>query len=162
MGNQCCPPRQDNAASLQLTEQASKVLALAKEEAQRLNHRYIGTEHLLLGLIREDGVVTDVLCRQMNVQLSSARSMVEYIIGRGGMPSVGRPQWSPRLEKVIGFSRDEATQLGHRGVGPEHLLLGLVREGQGIGAGVLMTQGVDLEQLRGAVMRAINRNLGQT
>ena len=119
------------------TERARKVLTLAQEEAQRFNHNYIGTEHLLLGLVREgDGVAAKVL-ENMGVELNKVRSAVEFIIGRGDRPVIGEIGLTPRAKKVIELAVDEARRLNHHYIGTEHLLLGLVREGEGIAAGVL-------------------------
>ncbi len=119
------------------TERARKVLSLAQEEAQRFNHNYIGTEHLLLGLVREgDGVAAKVL-NNLGVELNKVRSAVEFIIGRGDRMVLGEIGLTPRAKKVIELAVDEARRLGHHYIGTEHLLLGLVREGEGIAAGVL-------------------------
>ena len=119
------------------TDRARKVLTLAQDEAQRFNHNYIGTEHLLLGLVREgEGVAARVL-ENMNVELAKVRTAVEFIIGRGDRPVVGEVGLTPRAKRVIELAIDEARRLGHNYIGTEHLLLGLVREGEGIAAGVL-------------------------
>src|SRR5260221_1541145 len=119
------------------TERARKVLSLAQEEAQRFNHNYIGTEHLLLGLVREeDGVGAKVL-QNLGVQLTTARSAVEFIIGRGDRIVLGEIGLTPRAKRVIELALDEANRLDHQYIGTEHLLLGLIREGEGIAAGVL-------------------------
>ena len=119
------------------TERARKVLQLAQEEAQRFNHNYIGTEHLLLGLVREgEGVAAKVLAN-LGVELNKVRSAVEFIIGRGDRTVTGDIGLTPRAKKVIELSVDEARRLNHHYIGTEHLLLGLVREGEGIAAGVL-------------------------
>ena len=113
------------------TDRARKVLTLAQDEAQRFNHNYIGTEHLLLGLVREgEGVAARVL-ENMNVELAKVRTAVEFIIGRGDRPVVGEVGLTPRAKRVIELAIDEARRLGHNYIGTEHLLLGLVREGRG-------------------------------
>ena len=123
------------------TDRARKVLTLAQDEAQRFNHNYIGTEHLLLGLVREgEGVAARVL-ENMNVELAKVRTAVEFIIGRGDRPVVGEVGLTPRAKRVIELAIDEARRLGHNYIGTEHLLLGLVREGEGIAAGVLESLG---------------------
>ena len=123
------------------TDRARKVLTLAQDEAQRFNHNYIGTEHLLLGLVREgEGVAARVL-ENMNVELAKVRTAVEFIIGRGDRPVVGEVGLTPRAKRVIELAIDEARRLGHNYIGTEHLLLGLVREGEGIAAGVLEVAG---------------------
>ncbi len=140
------------------TERARKVLTLAQEEAQRFNHNYIGTEHLLLGLVREgDGVAARVLSN-MGVQLPKVRSAVEFIIGRGEGAVVGEIGLTPRAKKVIELAIDEARRLNHHYIGTEHLLLGLVREGEGIAAGVLESLGVNLEKVRAQVMQVVNQS----
>ncbi len=140
------------------TERARKVLTLAQEEAQRFNHNYIGTEHLLLGLVREgDGVAARVL-GNMGVQLPKVRSAVEFIIGRGEGAVIGDIGLTPRAKKVIELAIDEARRLNHHYIGTEHLLLGLVREGEGIAAGVLESLGVNLEKVRAQVMQVVNQS----
>ncbi len=138
------------------TERARKVLNLAQEEAQRFNHNYIGTEHILLGLVREgDGVAARVLAN-LNVELHKVRSAVEFIIGRGEKMVVGDIGLTPRAKKVIELAIDEARKLNHHYIGTEHLLLGLVREGEGIAAGVLESLGVSLEKVRAEVIKVLN------
>ncbi len=140
------------------TERARKVLTLAQEEAQRFNHNYIGTEHLLLGLVREgDGVAARVL-GNMGVQLPKVRSAVEFIIGRGETMITGEIGLTPRAKKVIELAVDEARRLNHHYIGTEHLLLGLVREGEGIAAGVLESLGVNLEKVRAQVMQVVSQS----
>ncbi|MGN6033017.1 MAG: ATP-dependent Clp protease ATP-binding subunit [Thermomicrobiales bacterium] len=143
------------------TDRARKVLTLAQEEAQRFNHNYIGTEHLLLGLVREgDGVAAKVLAN-MGVQLPKVRSAVEFIIGRGDTMIMGEIGLTPRAKKVIELSVDEARRLNHHYIGTEHLLLGLVREGEGIAAGVLESLGVNLEKVRAQVMQVVSQSASQ-
>jgi ATP-dependent Clp protease ATP-binding subunit ClpC len=130
------------------TERARKVLSLAQEEAQRFQHNYIGTEHLLLGLVREgEGVAAKVL-RKLGVELQKVREAVEFIIGRGDRIVLGEIGLTPRAKKVIELSVDEARRMNHHYIGTEHLLLGLLREGEGISAGVLESLGVNLERAR--------------
>jgi ATP-dependent Clp protease ATP-binding subunit ClpC len=139
------------------TDRARKVLTLAQEEAQRFNHNYIGTEHLLLGLVREgDGVAAKVLAN-MGVQLPKVRSAVEFIIGRGETMVLAEIGLTPRAKKVIELAVDEARRLNHHYIGTEHLLLGLVREGEGIAAGVLESLGVNLEKVRTQVMQVVSQ-----
>jgi len=139
------------------TERARHVLTLAQEEALGFNHNYIGTEHLLLGLVREgDGVAAKVLA-SMGVELQSVRSAVELIIGRGDSPVEGEMALTPRAKKVIEFTVDEARGLGKDHIGTEHLLLGLIREGEGIAAGVLESLGVSLDRARAAVLLMVRR-----
>src|SRR5436190_7314228 len=142
------------------TERARRVLTLAQEEAQRFNHNYIGTEHLLLGLVREgDGVAARVL-NNLGVQLPKVRSAVEFIIGRGESMIMGEIGLTPRAKKVIELAVDEARRLNHHYIGTEHLLLGLVREGEGIAAGVLESLGVSLEKVRAQVIEVLHSSSG--
>ncbi len=144
------------------TERARRVLTLAQEEAQRFNHNYIGTEHLLLGLVREgDGVAAKVLSN-LGVELSKVRSAVEFIIGRGEEAPVGEIGLTPRAKKVIELAVDEARRLNHHYIGTEHLLLGLVREGEGIAASVLESLGVNLEKVRTETTRILSQSMPQS
>ena len=139
------------------TERAKQVLMLAREEANRFNHNYIGTEHLLLGLVREgEGIAAKVLY-DMGVDITKVRSAVEFIIGRGERVNVGEISLTPRAKKVIELAVEEARRLGHSYIGTEHLLLGLVREGEGIAAGVLESLGVSLEKVRQKVIQSVSQ-----
>ena len=143
------------------TERARRVLAFAQEEAQRFNHNYIGTEHLLLALAREeDGVAAKVLAN-LGVELDRVRSAVGFIIGRGERSVVGEIRLTPRAEKAIDLAINEARRLQHTYIGTEHLLLGLVREGEGIAAGVLESLGVNLERVRTETMRILSQAMPQ-
>src|SRR5687767_9684436 len=139
-------------------DRAKRVLALAQDEAIRFNHNYIGTEHLLLGLVREgEGVAARVL-DSLGVELSKVRTAVEFIIGRGdSTTSPSEITLSPRTKKVIELAIDEARKRGHSHVGTEHLLLGLVREGEGIASGVLESLGVSLEKVRHQVIATLGQ-----
>src|SRR5213080_4888594 len=140
------------------TERARKALSSAEEEAQRFQHHYIGTEHLLLGLVRqEEGVAAKVL-HDLGVDLLKVRSAVEFIIGRGDRIVLGEIGLTPRSKKVIELAVDEARRLNHHYIGTEHLLLGLVREGEGIAAGVLESLGVNLEKVRAQVMQVVSQS----
>ena len=140
------------------TERAKKVLVLAQEEAQRFNHNYIGTEHLLLGLVREgEGIAAKVLSN-LGVELNKVRSAVEFIIGRGDRMVIGDISLTPRAKKVIELAVEEARRLNHNYIGTEHLLLGLVREGEGIAAGVLESLGVNLEKVRTQVITVVSQS----
>ncbi len=142
------------------TERARKVLTLAQEEATRFNHNYIGTEHLLLGLVREgEGVAAKVLSN-LGVELNRVRSAVEFIIGRGDRMIMGEIGLTPRAKKVIELAVDEARRLGHHYIGTEHLLLGLVREGEGIAAGVLESVGVSLDKVRTQTIQVLSASSG--
>ncbi|HUS83114.1 MAG TPA: ATP-dependent Clp protease ATP-binding subunit, partial [Dehalococcoidia bacterium] len=143
------------------TERARRVLTLAQEEAQRFNHNYIGTEHLLLGLVREgDGVAAKVLAN-LGIELNKVRSAVEFIIGRGERSTMSEIGLTPRAKKVIELAVDEARRLNHHYIGTEHLLLGLVREGEGIAAGVLESLGVNLERVRTETTRILSQSVPQ-
>src|SRR5881227_1548974 len=134
---------------------------LAQEEAQRFNHNYIGTEHLLLGLVREgEGVAAKVL-GNLGVELNKVRSAVEFIIGRGDRMKYGGIGLTPRAKRVIELAVDEARRLNHHYIGTEHLLLGLVREGEGIAAGVLESLGVSLEKVRAQVIEVLKSSSGK-
>ncbi len=140
------------------SERARRVLTLAQEEAQHLNHSYIGTEHILLGLLREEeGVAAKVLV-SLGCNLGKVRSGVEFIIGRGDKPNTGEIGLTPRAKRVIELAIDEARHLGHNYIGTEHLLLGLLHEGGGVAAGVLDSFGISLEQVRTEVTRLLTQN----
>jgi len=140
------------------TERARKVLRLAQEEAQRFQHDYIGTEHLLLGLVREgEGVAAKVLSN-LGVELTKVRSSIEFIVGRGDSIVLGENPLTPRAKKVIEFAVDEARRLNHQYIGTEHLLLGLVREEDGIAAGALESLGVNLEKVRTETIRVLSQS----
>jgi bifunctional DNase/RNase len=148
--------RDDRDRFDKFTERARNVLGLAQEEAQRFQHNYIGTEHLLLGLVREgEGVAAQVLSN-LGVELNKVRSAVEFIIGRGDRIVLGEIGLTPRAKKVIELAVDEARRLNHHSIGTEHLLLGLVREGEGIAAGVLESLGVNLEKVRTQTIQVLN------
>jgi Clp amino terminal domain, pathogenicity island component len=140
------------------TERARRVLTYAQEEARSFNHNYIGTEHLLLGLIREGGGVAAKVLRSLGVELDKVRSQVEFIIGRGERMISGEIGLTPRAKKVIELAVDEARRLGHHYIGTEHLLLGLVREGEGVAAGVLERLGVNLERVRTQTIQVLTQS----
>ncbi len=138
------------------SERARRVLSLAQEEAQRFNHNYIGTEHILLGLVREtEGVAARVLSG-LNVDLNKVRSAVEFIIGRGEKPAQGEIGLTPRAKKVVELAVDEARRMNHTYIGTEHLLIGLLREGEGVAAGVLESLGITLEKVRTETHRILS------
>jgi excisionase family DNA binding protein len=139
------------------TRRARTVLTLAEEEARAFQHNYIGTEHLLLGLVKEgEGVAARVLAN-LGVDLQQVRSGVEFIIGRGERIVLGEVGLTPRAKRVIELAVDEARRLNHNFVGTEHLLLGLIREGEGIAAGVLENLGVNLLRARAETMEVLRR-----
>jgi ATP-dependent Clp protease ATP-binding subunit ClpA len=139
-------------------DRAKRVFALAQDEAVRFNHNYIGTEHILLGLIREgEGVAARVL-DSLGVDLVKVRKAVEFIIGRGDTTTTpSEITLSPRTKKVIELASDEARKLGHSHVGTEHILLGIVREGEGIASGVLESLGLSLEKVRHLVIATLGQ-----
>ena len=141
------------------SERARKVLSLAQEEAQRFNHNYIGTEHILLGLVREtEGVAARVL-HNLGVELTKVRSAVEFIIGKGEKSVPGEIGLTPRAKRVIELAVDEARRLNHSYIGTEHLLIGLLREGEGVAAGVLESLGVTLEKVRNETNRILSQTM---
>ena len=141
------------------SERARRVLTLAQEEAQHFNHSYIGTEHILLGLVREkEGMAAKVLVN-MGIGLAKVRSAVEFIIGRSEKPSSGEIGLTPRAKRVIELAIDEARHLSHNYIGTEHLLLGLLREGEGVAAGVLDSLGITLERARAEITRTLSQDM---
>lgn len=141
------------------TEKAIKVIMLASEEARRSNHNFMGTEHILLGLIGErTGVAGRALAGFYGVNLADARAQVDKIIGNGVGPVSDEIPFTPRGKRVIDRAWDEARQLGHSYIGTEHLLLGLIREGEGVGALVLEKLGVDLSKVRSHVLRVLGES----
>ena len=144
------------------TEKAIKVIMLAQEEARRLGHNFVGTEQVLLGLIGEGTGVAAKTLKSMGVTLKDARAEVEKIIGRGsGFVAVEIP-FTPRAKRVLELSWDEARQLGHNYIGTEHLLLGLIREGEGVAARVLENLGVDLNKIRSNVVKMLGESKPQS
>ena len=140
------------------SERARKVLSLAQEEAQRFNHNYIGTEHILLGLVREtEGVAARVLAN-LGIDLNKVRSAVEFIIGRGEKPVQGEIGLTPRAKKVVELAVDEARRMNHTYIGTEHLLIGLLREGEGVAAGVLESLGITLDKVRSETHRILSQS----
>jgi ATP-dependent Clp protease ATP-binding subunit ClpC len=138
------------------TEKARRVVVYAQEEARMLNQNYVGTEHLLLGLIREqDGIAANAL-ESLNISLEDVHAQVEDLIGRGTFVPTGHIPFTPRAKKVLELSLREALQLGHNDIGAEHLLLGLIREGEGVAAQVLLNLGADLEKVRSAVIQLLS------
>jgi ATP-dependent Clp protease ATP-binding subunit ClpC len=142
------------------TDRARRVLVLAQEEARLLDHSFIGTEHILLGLLREDEGIAAEALRALGISLEGARLVVEEMIGRSGTPSTGSPPFTPRTKKVLELSLREAMQLGDSEIGTEHLLLGLVREGEGVAARVLQNLGADLPRVRQQVMQLLSGHGG--
>jgi len=138
------------------SDRARRVVVLAQEEARLLNHNYIGTEHILLGLIHEgEGVAAEAL-GSLGISLEAVRAQVQEIIGHGGQEPFGHIPFTPRAKKVLEFSLREALQLGHDYIGTEHILLGLIREGEGVGAQVLVKLGADPARVRQEVVRLVS------
>ena len=129
---------------------------LAQEEARLLNHSYIGTEHILLGLIHEGEGVAAKASSRSGISLEAVRSQVEEIIGQGGSSPVGHIPFTPRAKKVLELSLREALQLGHNYIGTEHILLGLIREGEGVAAQVLVKLGADSQRVRQQVIQLLS------
>ena len=138
------------------TDRDRRVVVLAQEEARRLNHNYIGTEHILLGLIQEgEGHAAKALA-ELNINIDSVRTEVVEIIGEGQQSPSGHIPFTPRAKKVLELSLREALQLGHNYIGTEHILLGLIREGEGVAAQVLKKLGAELSQVRQTVIKLIS------
>jgi ATP-dependent Clp protease ATP-binding subunit ClpC len=137
------------------TDRARRVVVLAQEEARMLNHDYIGTEHILLGLIHEgDGMAAKAL-ESLNISLEAVRRQLEEIIGQGQEAPSGHIPFTPRAKKVLELAFREARDLGHDHIGTEHILLGLVREGRGVAAQVLQNLGADLDRARWTVLQIL-------
>src|SRR5690242_14135663 len=138
------------------TDRARRVVVLAQEEARLLNHNYIGTEHVLLGLIREGEGVAAKALESLGIALEGVRQQVEEIIGPGQHAAGGHIPFTPRAKRVLELSLREALQLGHHYIGTEHILLGLIREGEGVGAQVLVKLGADLNRVRQRVIQVLS------
>jgi len=138
------------------TDRARRVVVLAQEEARMLNHNYIGTEHILLGLIHEGEGVAAKAMESLGISLEAVRQQVEEIIGQGQQAPSGHIPFTPRAKKVLELSLREALQLGHNYIGTEHILLGLIREGEGVAAQVLVKLGADLNRVRQQVIQLLN------
>jgi ATP-dependent Clp protease ATP-binding subunit ClpC len=142
------------------TDRARRVVVLAQEEARLLNHNYIGTEHILLGLIHEGEGVAAKALESLGISLEAVRNQVEEIIGQGGSSPSGHIPFTPRAKKVLELSLREALQLGHNYIGTEHILLGLIREGEGVAAQVLVKLGADLSRVRQQVIQLLSGYAG--
>ena len=143
------------------TDRARRVVVLAQEEARMLNHNYIGTEHILLGLIHEGEGVAAKGLESLGISLEAVRSQVEEIIGQGQQAPSGHIPFTPRAKKVLELSLREALQLGHNYIGTEHILLGLIREGEGVAAQVLVKLGADLNRVRQQVIQLLSGYQGK-
>jgi hypothetical protein len=140
------------------TDRARRVVPLAQEEARMLNHNYIGTEHILLGLLREGEGVAAKALESLGISLDAVRQQVEEIIGQGQQAPSGPIPFTPRAKKVLELSLREALQLGHNYIGTEHILLGLIREGDGVAAQVLIRLGADLNRVRQQIIALLYRS----
>jgi ATP-dependent Clp protease ATP-binding subunit ClpA len=138
------------------TDRARRVVVLAQEEARMLYHNYIGTEHILLGLLHEGEGVAAKALESLGISLDAVRQQVEEIIGQGQQAPSGHIPFTPRAKKVLELTRREADQLGHNYIGTEHILLGLIREGDGVAAQVLVTLGADLNRVRRQVIQLLH------
>ena len=142
------------------TDRARRVVVLAQEEARMLNHNYIGTEHILLGLIHEGEGVAAKALESLGISLEGVRQQVEEIIGQGQQAPSGHIPFTPRAKKVLELSLREAKQLDHNYIGTEHILLGLIREGEGVAAQVLVKLGADLPRVRQQVIQLLSSYAG--
>jgi ATP-dependent Clp protease ATP-binding subunit ClpA len=142
------------------TDRARRVVVLAQEEAQLLNHDYIGTEHLLLGLVHDGEGVAAKALESLGISLEAVRAQVEETIGQGQRAATGHVPFTSRAKKVLELSLREALQFGHNYIGTEHLLLGLVREGEGVAAQVLVKLGGDLSRVRQQVIQLLSGYAG--
>jgi ATP-dependent Clp protease ATP-binding subunit ClpC len=137
------------------TERARQVVVLAQDEARKLNHNYIGTEHILLGLLREEeGVAAQVLA-SLGVSIEAVREQVRQIVGQGEAVATGQIPFTPRAKKVLELALREALSFGHNHIGTEHVLLGLARENDGVAARILLDFGVDAERIRATVVKTL-------
>ena len=137
------------------SDRARRVVVLSQEEARLLNHNYIGTEHILLGLVHEGEGLASRALRSLDITLDAVRQQVEEIIGQGGSPPSEQIPFTPRAKKVLELSLREALQLGHNYIGTEHILLGLIREGEGVAAQVLVRLGASLPTVRARVLQLV-------
>jgi Clp amino terminal domain, pathogenicity island component len=142
------------------TDRARRVVVLAQEEARLLNHDYIGTEHILLGLAHEGQGIAARALESLGISLEAVRAEVETTVGRGKRPPGGHIPFTPRAKKVLELSLREALDLGHNYIGTEHVLLGLIREGQGVAAQVLVKLGADLDRARQQVVKQLASDVG--
>ena len=138
------------------TDRARRVVVLAQEEARMLNHNYIGTEHILLGLIHEGEGVAARALESLGISLQAVRQQVQDIIGRGQQAPSGHIAFTPRANTVLELASQEALQLGHNYIGTEHILLGLIREGEGVAAQILVKLGADLNRVRQQVIQLLH------
>jgi ATP-dependent Clp protease ATP-binding subunit ClpC len=138
------------------TEQARRVVVLAQDEARALEHNYIGTEHILLGLLRMNEGLAARALESLEVTVEEVRAQVALIVGQGDEVTAGQIPFTPRAKKVLDLALREALSLGHDYIGPEHILLGLVRENQGLAARILLDLGADAEKVREEIIRMLS------
>jgi ATP-dependent Clp protease ATP-binding subunit ClpC len=139
------------------TESARQVIVLAQDEARALKHNYLGTEHLLLGLLREESGLASRVLQSLDMTLEEVRAQVARIVGEGETVATGQIPFTPRAKKALEFSLKEALSLNHNYVGTEHLLLGLVRENDGVAAGILLDFDAHAEKIRNEIIRLLSR-----
>jgi len=137
------------------TDRAQRVVVLAQEEARMLGHNYISTEHILVALIHEGEGVAAKALESLGISLDAVRQQVEEIIGQGQQAPSGQIPFTPRAKNVLKLSKREATKLGHNYIGTEHILLGLIREGEGVAAQVLVNLGAELNRVRQQVIQVL-------
>jgi ATP-dependent Clp protease ATP-binding subunit ClpC len=142
------------------TERSRQVVVLAQDEARRLKHNYIGTEHILLGLLREEEGLAARVLESVNVTADQVRGEVARIVGEGDEVTTGQIPFTPRTKKVLELSLREALGLGHNYIGTEHILLGIVRENEGVAARILLDSGADAEKIRNEVIRMLSSPVG--
>jgi hypothetical protein len=142
------------------TDRARRVVVLAQEEARHLNHSHIGTEHILLGLINEKQGVAAIALTELGISLEGARAQVVEIVGQGAEEPSSHIPFTPRAKKVLELALREALQFGHNYIGTEHILLGLIREGEGVAAQVLKSQGASLDRVRQQVIQVLSAQAG--
>ncbi|HEY8703418.1 MAG TPA: Clp protease N-terminal domain-containing protein, partial [Gaiellaceae bacterium] len=143
------------------TERARQVVVLAQDEARALKHNYIGTEHILLGLLREEEGLAARVLESLDITVEEVRAQVARIVGQGDEVTTGQIPFTPRAKKVLELSLREALQLGHNYIGTEHILLGLIREGEGVAAQVLVKLGADLNRVRQQVIQLLSGYQGK-
>jgi ATP-dependent Clp protease ATP-binding subunit ClpA len=156
------PPSRRTVGSVfeRFTERARQVVVLAQDEARRLRHNYIGTEHILLGLLREEEGIAARVLESLDMTVEEVRAQVAGIVGQGDEPTTGQIPFTPRAKKVLELSLSEALNLGHNYIGTEHILLGLVRENQGVGARVLLDFNADAAKVRDEIVRMLHGSRG--
>jgi ATP-dependent Clp protease ATP-binding subunit ClpC len=140
------------------TERARQVVVLAQDEARALKHNYIGTEHILLGLLREEEGLAARVLESLAITVEEVRAQVARIVGRGDEVTTGQIPFTPRAKKVLELALGEARSLGHNHIGTEHILLGLVRENEGVGARILLDFGAGAEKIRNEIIRMLSRS----